>query len=1272
VNLYSLRNSAILDSGANIHVFNQLTRFQNFRAAPTGDYIATPDGEAPVLGYGEVDIEVRMRRAGRSDKVRVLRLPDVACCENFAVNLVSHRQLRRQGYWWDSHPDRDCIRQVRDNAVFCHLTDRLGQYVLEVLPENIDKSTFYARRNQFSSWTRRSPSRAPGRVWHLRLGHPGGKCLEKLVNRTTGVRLAAPQTWECPDCAKAKITRQPRREPRPPVTGPGERMGVDIHPFKKGIGGFSYLLMITDRFSLMSWDYYLIHKEGPGLISALRNFIDSLERQLQVSVKVLECDNEFDIKPLREVFEKRPYGLRLEVSAPNTQEQNGLAERSTRYINEKINAMRSSSKLPEDLWPEITRAAIYLANRSPRLRLGWKTPYEVFYSFLTKRQPLPVSDRRPDESHLRVYGCKAYAMTSAAQRKERRLERFEPKAWLGYLVGYNAASIYRIWVPKLGRVVSTRDVIFNEDEGFNGNLDDEDDDLFRMTVADLAALLVNIDARDESITVHTDPLITEESNAAELTEEASQALDSDGQGHHDLGTVNADDAGTPIEDEIVVADRPEIEIPEIDDADPGSSSGPEQSGKPSQTRLGPVTRSQTETLKTGHPGRSYPTPPDTPPMVLLATAIKSDPRESTGDLSLPCNPSLPAWKATFLAGHTCQIVGTYRGRQIDKAQRDRLVRRRGAKPSYQEPPAPQHTVKTPEDVARLLSQDRLRFKLRKELPPEPRWHSDLIPQFRNPKKSSATAKGPQKLTPPLHPFSKLFLQAEDDHLKSHQQMRSWIETEKSEAKGSQILDCMWVYHYKFDKRGRFNKCKARLVVRGDQQAVGSDETYAATLAGRSFRALIAIATRFDLELKQYDAVNAFVNASIDEEVYMRLPPGRRKNNRVLLLKKALYGLRKSPLLWQRHLSKTLTSLNCQMIPQDPCIFIQDGVLIFFYVDDIVIAFRKEQKSAAAHLMRGLESRYDLTGGDDLQWFTGIEVLRDRPNRKTWLSQSAYIDKINRFLAPSERTPTSPLGPDELMPHHGQATYFTINLYQQKIGSLLWAAVNTRPDVAFAVSRLGRHSHNPSHQHHEAADRVILYLKNHRTLGLQFGTSEGQDDLVIASDASFADNTLDRKSSQAYAIRLFGGLIMWSATKQNTVTTSTTEAELLALTQAAKEGYFMSRLLHALTIRFDDPRIRLQCDNQQTIRLVTAEVILLKTKLRHVDIHQHWLRQESAKGTLQVEYVPSNKIIADGFTKALQGTNFETFKTQLGLVDIADRLSQRREKELQDEDLEDMF
>src|SRR5204863_3565460 len=113
----------------------------------------------------------------------------------------------------------------------------------------------------------------------------------------------------------------------------------------------------------------------------------------------------------------------------------------------------------------------------------------------------------------------------------------------------------------------------------------------------------------------------------------------------------------------------------------------------------------------------------------------------------------------------------------------------------------------------------------------------------------------------------LFEQAEEDHLKSHHKMKSWIEVQRSSIpKKQQILDCMWVYIYKFDKHGRFLKCKARLVVRGDQQAVTRESTYAATLAGRSFRTLIAIAARFDLELIQYDAVNAYVNVNLDDDV----------------------------------------------------------------------------------------------------------------------------------------------------------------------------------------------------------------------------------------------------------------------------------------------------------------------------------------------------------------------------------------------------------------------
>ena len=119
----------------------------------------------------------------------------------------------------------------------------------------------------------------------------------------------------------------------------------------------------------------------------------------------------------------------------------------------------------------------------------------------------------------------------------------------------------------------------------------------------------------------------------------------------------------------------------------------------------------------------------------------------------------------------------------------------------------------------------------------------------------------------------------------------------TKAAGQQILDCMWVYTYKLDKHHRLQGCKARLVVRSNQQRnITAQETYAATLAGRSFRMLIAIAARFDLELKQYDVTNAFVHATIDRDIYMRMPRGYQKPGTILKLQKALYGLRISPLL----------------------------------------------------------------------------------------------------------------------------------------------------------------------------------------------------------------------------------------------------------------------------------------------------------------------------------------------------------------------------------------
>src|SRR5271170_6358816 len=144
------------------------------------------------------------------------------------------------------------------------------------------------------------------------------------------------------------------------------------------------------------------------------------------------------------------------------------------------------------------------------------------------------------------------------------------------------------------------------------------------------------------------------------------------------------------------------------------------------------------------------------------------------------------------------------------------------------------------------------------------------------------------------------------------------------------------------------------------------------------------------------------------------------------------------------------------------------------------------------------------------------------------------------------------------------------------------------------------------------------------------------------------------------MKLFGGPIAWRANKQDTVTTSSTEAELLALSQTAKEAIFISRLFKAMTLHLNEPLI-IDCDNTQTLRLITEDTAKLITKLRHVDIHRHWLRQEYAIRLFQ--WKATKEMIADRLTKALPKQRFKSFVKTIGMVDIKERLNE--EKQLED-------
>jgi hypothetical protein len=346
--------------------------------------------------------------------------------------------------------------------------------------------------------------------------------------------------------------------------------------------------------------------------------------------------------------------------------------------------------------------------------------------------------------------------------------------------------------------------------------------------------------------------------------------------------------------------------------------------------------------------------------------------------------------------------------------------------------------------------------------------------------------------------------------------------------------------------------------------------------------------------------------------------------------------------------------------------LQGGIIVFFYVDDIVFCYRKRDDAETQRVIRVMQERYQLNILGELKWFLGIHVLRDRLQKKLWLSQEAFIEKItNQYgIDTGGRMPDTPMSELELPPADTRIDAASALRYQRKMGSLLYAAITTRPDVAFAVSRLARSNHNPTPTHHEAVDRVIKFLYGSKHMAICYGGEGGGPEaqaFICASDASFADNTADRKSSQGYIMMLFNGAISWRANKQDTVTTSSTEAELLALSQTAKEGIFLSRLFKALSLDLNEP-LTIDCDNTQTLRLIKEESAKLVTKLRHVDIHNHWLRQEYGQGRIQLRWKPTSEMIADGLTKALPTQKFRNFIGMIGLVDIRDKLQAEKRLE----------
>lgn len=229
----------------------------------------------------------------------------------------------------------------------------------------------------------------------------------------------------------------------------------------------------------------------------------------------------------------------------------------------------------------------------------------------------------------------------------------------------------------------------------------------------------------------------------------------------------------------------------------------------------------------------------------------------------------------------------------------------------------------------------------------------------------------------------------------------------------------------------------------------------------------------------------------------------------------------------------------------------------------------------------------------------------------------------------------------------------LRAYQQLIGKLMYLACGTRPDIAFAVGRLSKHNADPQKSHLRAAKRVVRYLKGTIHLGLIYGQRQDGSSLILSApygfigygNSNFAGDPEDRKSVMGYCFFFNGAVISWSSEKQKTALTSTTEAEYIAIGHAAREGVWIKRFINKLTL--ETTGLSLKGDNKASLTLTKNPESQHHTQ--HIDVQHHYVCELVNDKELEIEWVPSAMMLADGMTKALIVDLFKKHRALLGLV-----------------------
>ena len=493
--------------------------------------------------------------------------------------------------------------------------------------------------------------------------------------------------------------------------------------------------------------------------------------------------------------------------------------------------------------------------------------------------------------------------------------------------------------------------------------------------------------------------------------------------------------------------------------------------------------------------------------------------------------------------------------------------------------------------------------------------------------------------------------AMQEELNQFQRNDVWDLVPKPQHKN--IIGTKWVFRNKLNEQGEVTRNKARLVAQGYSQQEGIDytETFAPVARLEAIRLLLSYAVNHGIILYQMDVKSAFLNGVIEEEVYVKQPPGFediKYPDHVFKLKKSLYGLKQAPRAWYDRLSNFLIKNDFKRGQVDTTLFRRtlgkDILVVQIYVDDII--FGSTNASLCKEFSELMQDEFEMSMMGELKFFLGIQINQCKDG--VYVHQSKYTKELlKKFKLEDCKVMNTPMHPTCNLSKEDEGAKVDQKLYRGMIGSLLYLTAS-RPDILFSVCLCARFQSDPRESHMTAVKRIFRYLKGTTNLGLLYRKSLDYK-LIGFCDADYAGDRIERKSTSGNCQFLGDNLISWASKRQTTIAMSTAEAEYISAASCCTQLLWMKHQLEDYQIIANS--IPIYCDNTAAICL--SKNPILHSRAKHIEIKHHFIRDYVQKGILDIQFIDTENQWADIFTKPLTVERFDFIKKNLNMHFVSD-------------------